>query len=283
VLVRRRGPVPRRLAGPGHGVDPLSPGDRLGASAARVEIDGLAVEARIDTGGDFLVLTPGVAEELGVEAVASATGVFAGGAQGSVGYGKIGAVSLGGVVVESVPVSIVDLDLPVVGTGFLRQFLATVDYPAGRLVLGPRGSATPDGVQVPFALAATHLLIARGSLNGVEPLTFVVDSGLQHELGSALTASAGTLAAAGIPVPKTREEVRESGAGRIGLELGPFPVAELGLGSLVQRELTGLYGAFPPEWAHGLGFHVHGLVSHGFLRRYAWTLDFDAMKMTFAT
>ena len=248
-----------------------------------LEVDGRAVEARIDTGGDLLVLTPGLAAELGVEPVVSAQGVFAAGAQGSIAYGRVGSVALGGVTVEAVPVSIVDLDSPMVGTGFLRQFLATVDYPAGRLVLRPPGSAAPEGVRVPFALAATHLLIARGSLNDVEPLTFVLDSGLQHEDGSALAAPAATLAAAGIAIPETGKEVRESGAGHIELELGPFPVASLGLGPLLQSDLTGLYGVFPPEWALGLGFAVHGLVSHGFLRRYAWTLDFERMTMTFAS
>jgi tetratricopeptide (TPR) repeat protein len=247
-----------------------------------LEIDGRALEARIDTGGDLLVLTQGLAAALRVEPVVSAQGVFAAGAQGSIAYGRVGTVNLGGIAVEGVPVSIVDLDLPMVGTGFLRQFLATVDYPARRLVLRPPGSPAPEGAQVPFALAATHLLIARGSLNDVEPLTFVLDSGLQHEDGSALTAPASTLAAAGIAVPETRKEERESGAGHIELELGPFPVARLGLGRLVQRDLTGLYGAFAPEWAHGLGFAVHGLVSHGFLRRHAWTLDFQRMTMTFA-
>jgi hypothetical protein len=215
--------------------------------------------------------------------VVNARGVFAAGAQGSIGYGRVGSVDLGGIAIEGVPVSIVDVDLPMVGTGFLRQFLATVDYPARRLVLRQRGSPAPDGTQVPFALAVTHLLIARGSLNGLEPLTFILDSGLQHEDGSALTAPATTLAAAGIAIPETRKEVRESGAGHIELELGPFPVARLGLGSLVQSDLTGLYGVFPPEWAHSLGFAVHGLVSHGFLRRYAWTLDFERMTMTFAS
>jgi hypothetical protein len=29
------------------------------------------------------------------------------------------------------------------------------------------------------------------------------------------------------------------------------------------------------------GATLHGLVNHGFLRRYAWTLDFDSMAMTF--
>jgi hypothetical protein len=248
-----------------------------------LEVEGRRIEARIDTGGDFLVLTRGVAAELGVEPVVSATGVFAGGSRGETGFGRVDMVELGGIAVEAVPVSIVDLDLPMVGTGFLRQFLATVDYPGRRLLLRPPGSSPPPGTPVPFALAATHLLVARGSLNEVGPLTFVLDSGLQDEGGAALAAPAHTLAAAGIALPETRRELRESGAGHVPLDLGRFPVERLGLGPLAQAGLTGLYGVFAPEWTRALGFAVHGLVSHGFLRRYAWTLDFERMTMTFGT
>ncbi len=64
------------------------------------------------------------------------------------------------------------LERPVVGTGFLRQFLATLDYPCNRLVLRPRGSSAPEGgAKVPFALAASHLLLARGSLDDLDALT----------------------------------------------------------------------------------------------------------------
>lgn len=248
-----------------------------------LEIDGLTVEARLDTGGDLLVLTRRLATELGVEPVAWARGEFAGGVPGSVGYGRVGSVRLGGIAVEAVPVSVLDLDLPMIGTGFLRQFLATLDHPGRRLVLRPPGSPSPAGIEVPFALAVTHLLLARGSLNGLEPLTFIVDSGLQEEGGAALTVPEETLVAAGIPVPETREEVRESGAGHVPLYIGRFPVAQVGLGPVVQSDLTGLYGIFPSEWSRALGFPVHGMVSHGFLRRYAWTLDFERMTMTFAT
>jgi hypothetical protein len=57
----------------------------------------------------------------------------------------------------------------------------------------------------------------------------------------------------------------------------------VGLGPLVQDGASGLYGIFPDVWTEITGISVHGIVSHGFLRRYAWTLDFDAMKMTFTT
>lgn len=79
----------------------------------------------------------------------------------------------------------------------------------------------------------------------------------------------------------TVEDIRESGAGHIPLQVGRFPIRRLGLGSLVQHDLAGLYGVFPDAWKAPADFPIHGLVSHGFLRQYAWTLDFDSMTMSF--
>ena len=220
------------------------------------------------------------------------TGTFAGGAQGSLGYGKLGTMRLGGMTLEDVPVAIAGLDKPVLGTGLVRQFLATIDYPGNQLVLRPptiaaRAAlraelATADAVEVPFALALTHLIIARGSLDGEAPLTFILDSGLQDEEGAAFAAPAETLAAAGIAIPETIEDVRETGAGHVPLQVGRFPISRLSLGPLVQHDLLGFYGVFPDAWKQPAEFPIHGIVSHGFLRRYAWTLDFQAMTMTFS-
>ena len=220
------------------------------------------------------------------------TGTFAGGAQGDLSYGRVEAVRIGGLTVRGVPVAVVDLDRPVVGTGFLRQFLPTIDYPNGRLVLRPRTDqgraafraelAGARPVEVPFALALTHLIVARGSLDDQAPLTFILDSGLQDELGSVFAAPPETLAAAGIPIPDTTEDVRETGAGHVPLQVARFPIDRLGLGPLVQHDVTGFFGVFPDAWREAAGFPIHGLVSHGFLRRYAWTLDFESMLMTFA-
>ena len=257
-----------------------------------LELDGQSVEARIDTGGDLLVLSPDVATAVGISPVVTTTGTFAGGAQGSLGYGKLGTMRLGGMTLEDVPVAIAGLDKPVLGTGLLRQFLATIDYPGNQLVLRPPTTAaraalraelaTADAVEVPFALALTHLIIARGSLDGEAPLTFILDSGLQDEEGAAFAAPAETLAAAGIAIPETIEDVRETGAGHVPLQVGRFPISRLSLGPLVQHDLLGFYGVFPDAWKQPAEFPIHGIVSHGFLRRYAWTLDFQAMTMIFS-
>ena len=259
--------------------------------AVAIELDGLSVEARIDTGGDLLVLSPDVADALGVAPVVTTTGTFGGGAQGSLSYGKLGTMRLGGLTLEDVPVAIAGLDKPVLGTGLLRQFLATIDYPRNQLVLRPpttaaraalRAELAADAVEVPFALALTHLIVARGSLDGVAPLTFILDSGLQDEEGAAFAAPPETLAAAGIPIPETIEDVRETGAGYVPLQVGRFPIRRLSLGPLVQHDLLGFYGVFPDAWKQPAEFPVHGIVSHGFLRRYSWTLDFQAMTLIFS-
>lgn len=253
----------------------------------RIEVNGLEVDARIDTGGELLTLSPDVAEAIGLEAVASAQGSFAAGATSEVRYGRIDTVRVGPLTVEAVPAAVVSLDRPVVGTGFLRQFLATLDYPGGRLVLRPRpgsaGGTSALGVEVPFALAVTHLILARGSFEGRGPVTFLLDSGLEDEGGASFAAPRATLDAAGIPLPELTEEIGESGAGHLSQRFGRFPLHRLGLGALVQQDTSGLYGVFPETWREVAGISIHGILSHGFLRRYAWTLDFDRMAMTFAS
>ena len=284
---------PYRIELPGDGAVtlPFTQATEWELPSVAIEIDGRPVDARLDTGGELLTLSRDIAEAVGVDPVVTATGVFAGGAQGDMSYGRVGAVSLGGATVRRVPVAVVDLDRPVIGTGFLRQFLPTFDFPTRRLALRPRtdqGRAAlraelsgAHAVEVPFALAATHLIVARGSLDDESPLTFILDSGLQDEQGAAFAAPPQTLTAAGIPIPETTEDVRESGAGHVALQVGRFPIRRLGLGSLVQHDLLGFYGVFPDAWREAAGFRIDGLVSHGFLRRYAWTLDFDSMAMTF--
>ena len=50
----------------------------------------------------------------------------------------------------------------------------------------------------------------------------------------------------------------------------------------MQHDLVGLYGAFPAELGEAAtGFPIAGLVSHHFLRRYRWTIDFARMTMWF--
>ncbi len=264
----------------------------------KVEVQGREVTALIDTGGDAFILDPEIAAALVIEVVASMAGMFAGGMEAEVGFGRAESLTLGGATLHSVPISI----LPtggmtiggeqiegIVGTGVLKQFLATLDYPNGELVLrapvGHAASAFRSGAsgkvldEVPFYLQSTHFLLARGSLNGVDDLLFHVDSGLAGT--PAFSAPRQTLDYVGIPVPEVEVHEGIVGGGGGGFATGTFEIAELGLGGLVQSDLVGDFGALPPQGYRMLGFIQDGLISHNFLRAYAWTLDFERMRMVF--
>ena len=263
----------------------------------KVKVQGREVTALIDTGGDAFILDPEIAASLGIEVVASMTGMFAGGMEAEVGFGRAESLTLGGATLHSVPISI----LPtggmaiggesiegIVGTGVLKQFLATLDYPNDELVLrapsGRAASAFRAGAagkvldEVPFYLQSTHFLLARGSLNGVDDLLFHVDSGLAGT--PAFSAPRQTLEYVGIPIPEIEAREGNIGGGG-GFATGTFEIAELGLGELVQSDLVGDFGALPPQSYRMLGFIQDGLISHNFLRAYAWTLDFERMRMVF--
>jgi hypothetical protein len=58
----------------------------------------------------------------------------------------------------------------------------------------------------------------------------------------------------------------------------PFRATSVQVGDAVQRDVPGLYtpegslfGIFP--------FATQGIISHEFLKHYAYTVDFDAMKL----
>jgi tetratricopeptide (TPR) repeat protein len=261
----------------------------------RVEVNGREVTALIDTGGDSFILDPVIAGELGIEVVASMIGMFAGGMEAEVGFARAASLSLGGVTLHSVPVSVLPtggmeigghaLD-GIVGTGVLRQFLSTLDYPNDRLVLRDPaeagafyGSLGAVEDTIPFYLQSTHFLLAPGSLNGFDGLLFHVDSGLAGT--PAFSAPRPTLEYVGIPVPETEVHPGTVGGGGGGFATGTFEIGRLGIGNLRQSDLVGSFGALPPHSYRMLGFIQDGLISHNFLRHYAWTLDFERMEMVF--
>jgi hypothetical protein len=173
------------------------------------------------------------------------------------------------------------------GTAVLKQFLSTLDYPNGRLVLRAPSQAKQFYAQsegsvadeIPFYLQSTHFLLARGGLNGFGDLLFHVDSGLAG--AAAFSAPRQTLDYVGIPVPEVAVHEGTMGGGGGGFATGTFDIAELALGGLTQTGLTGNYGGLPPQSYRMLGFIQDGLISHNFLKAYAWTLDFERMRMVF--
>ena len=247
-----------------------------------VAANGRKLIGAIDTGGDLFSVPWDVADSLQIEPVATAGGLFAGGRRAGVAWGRLERLALGDLLISNVPVSINSLPYPVIGTGLLRQFCATLDYPGNRLVLDRPGTGPRRGDRIPFLLGQTHLLIARGELNGVGPMHFLIDSGLEEDGGAAFAAPAQTLRRADISEPETTRVDGQSGLGKTRLEVGRFDIKTLTLGKTVRHGLKGITGVFPRQLVDStaVGFPLDGLVSHNFLRHYRWTIDFTTMEMT---
>ena len=246
--------------------------------------------ARLDTGGSYLHVTRSQARALGIEYGGCERG-FAGLAKNTICYGAAD-LALGGAHIRNAPVWVhADDTFPVavvasafgaemgaiIGTNVFQQFLTTIDAPRKRLILSERGDPAAraahvarlsgDAHEAPFALLGEHFMIARGRLGERRDLNLFVDSGLAFfstDQGQAgLLASTSTLESWGIPAPP---------AGHFAGIPGP-----IALGALRQHGLTAV--AVPDrvwrDFGDWHGMRVEALLSHAFLKSYAWTIDFD--------
>jgi hypothetical protein len=182
-----------------------------------VRIQGQPIYACIDTGGDSFVLDNKIAGSLGIEPISSMTGTFGGGKQAEVGFSRAERLQIGDVTIKSVPLALLPTQRfsgltgsqytigGILGTRVLQQFLSTIDYVNGKLILRKKSASKLElegktVTEVPFFLAATHFMMAKGKLNDRDDLTFFIDSGLASE--AAFAAPIQTLKFAGIPAPK---------------------------------------------------------------------------------
>ena len=265
-----------------------------------VEVDGVPVEVIFDTGADTLILDDEVAEALGVESVATAMGEFGGGLRAEVGFGKVDRLQIGDATLHGVPVAMLPTKRfsvafepyrigGILGTAVMRQFLGTVDYENERLLLRERTRRSSeelrdelgDGLaaEIPFVLDGTHLMMARGKLDG-RPVTFFVDSGLASD--HVLAAPEQTLFDLGIAIPEKVVPTDGPGGGGGRWASGDFPVRRVELGPLVRTDAKGEFGSRGPSAYWSDFFIVDALLSHGFLRQQAsWTIDFDTMTFLF--
>ncbi|MGW0802424.1 retropepsin-like aspartic protease [Nonomuraea sp. NPDC002799] len=236
----------------------------------------------LDTGGAFLVMSTRRAARTGIETLPNGHR-FHGVTRTPVRAGIVRELDLGGARLTNVPVDVLPTltgpqDVTLMGTALLRRFLPTIDTPAGRLLLAPRGHPAPlDGVRVPFSLWGDHYMLARGGYGLRRDLTFFVDSGLVHVLED----EDGTLRQAAVLA--TRSQYRSWGIPRADLAATHLKAAgPLSLGPLAQPEhLLSIAPARTTPWSRLGGMRVDGLLSQAFLARYAWTLDFGRSEYTF--
>jgi len=249
-------------------------------------LNGQPAVFRIDTGGAFVAMSPALATRYNVRSAQCAQG-FANLQATQVCHG-VADIDLGPVRVINAPVAVVSalpseqlgVELgPVLGTNFLQLFLSTIDAPNQRLLLSPRGSAVATAqhlalvggtrIEVPFLLLSDHFIIARGGAGGRNDLNFFVDSGLvaiaEDGVQAGLLLSQTQASAwAGIAGPSSAEAIVELASD---LRLGA--TSQNGQRAMVLSDAAwGAFGTFG-------GIEVHGLISYGYLKHYAWTLDFE--------
>lgn len=259
--------------------------------AFAAEINGQAVTTHVDTGGAFLHMGPDRAKDLGIETIKGDRGTaHLNNTKVEMSYGVADKFVLGGAVLENVPVAVMSTlsgnsDYIIFGTNVLERFLSTLDYGNRRLILSPRGNETktaehlamlPESqTRLPFHLWGDHFMFARGSAGSHGELNFFVDSGLVslHE------DSKGTVRLAAFTTSKRKledwgVEGKEMSKGFVELR---FPLA---LGPLKLEDAIAVIG--PVGDNNFGGVRIDGLISHGFLSHYSWTIDFIRREYVFA-
>jgi len=270
--------------------DPLTP--FLPGVAAR--LGGIDCVARIDTGGSWIHITAAFAKKTGIKTLVSERG-FASLASDTLKYG-ITDIELGGVMIRNAPVCVHERGLsaepiaaafavemgPIIGTNVLALFYPTIDGPGKRLVLSPRGDEASrarhdalfpsKGESVSFILWADHYMIVPVAIGAdLRSLSFV-DSGLvvvTEEQGQAsMLFPETTLRRWGGTVPAPGKLATLPATLSVGSREEPGSTAYV-------MDLRG-WNAFG-EWG---GLAVDSLVSWGYLKHFAWSIDFDAYQYT---
>ena len=247
----------------------------------------------IDTGGSEIALDTDFAKELGVRQFGAVQGTFSGGQPADVEQGRIESLTVGDWTIKNLPVVMLPLRQlseglgvkridGIIGTTLFYQFLTTMDYPHGELVLRRktpvslkqfRATLSGKRLVVPFWMASDHFMVGWGRVETLPPTLLFVDTGL---VGAGVKLAESVIKEAGI---KLEEDNASEGAGGGGtLKIVPYTVRQLSFGDIKEENVRGLYdGPFP--WENTFGFHLAGMVGHDFFKPYAVTFDFQNMQI----
>jgi predicted aspartyl protease len=267
--------------------------DPLPIVKARIN-GGEEVHLLIDTGAAELMLDAKFVERIGARQFDPPTmATFAGGRQMPVHHGTIESIQLGDFTIKNVPVAIKEARRGpfakrvqgIIGTVLLYHFYSTLDYPAGELVLRrrtPEMRAALDAevadskrtYAVPFWMAKKHSLVAWGTVNDTASCLMHVDTGMA---GGGFDCHESVRKEAGIDL--TGQPTFQGMGGGGPVEVTPYTIDRIALGEARQSGIQALFGAMPPSMEYAMGFRIGALVSHGFFRPYALTLDFERMQM----
>lgn len=245
----------------------------------------------IDTGGGELILSEDFAKKTKISSFGVEKGNgFGGGKKAPMSHGAINSITIGELEVKNIPIVTINLNQlelggyridGIIGTVFLYQFLSTIDYKNGQIILRNKSKYNLDNITnnctsfkiIPFVIADDHFMIAKGNINNSDTMLFFVDTGLA---GNAFTCPESKLKEFGLTYKKEQKNKGLGGGGYF--YTYPMEIDNTCLGDLCVKKLHGVFGAFPKQIENSFGFKISGLISHEFFRNYSLTIDFESMK-----
>lgn len=281
----------------------------------------------IDTGGAELLLDSEFAREINVKSMGSVQGTFSGGQHAQVDNGRVDSLTLGSWTLRNIPVGMLPLRSMssgfgvkqingCIGTNVLYQFLSTIDYRTGELILRKKNAAnlkrfdaaggppSPPGAGKRSAWRNTQSN-NRAGVNGtpnagvtngiVVPMWmagdhFMVAWGRVNTqpmslffvdsglAGAGVKLAESTIQQAGIHLDESKATEGQGGGGM--LKIIPYTVAQFTVGEIAEQNVPGLYDG-PFSWENEFGFHLAGMFGSDFLKHYAVTFDFTNMRIIF--
>jgi len=241
----------------------------------------------LDTGAGMSLLSPRLADGLGIAANGVREGAGAGG-RVTVAMGRVESLAVGAARGQSMAVAItaevdrigravgerIDGNL---GYDFLRSFRMTLDYRRRilRLVLGGTGADAVEGAAtdgIPFRLAAPvkPLILLPVFVNGAGPHTFVLDTGASVSVISSALAAALRIEAAATD--------SRTGAGGV-LQAAVGRATKLSVGDAELRDVTVVVADFLAEIGRIAGTPLDGILGYSFLRHFSVTVDYPAARL----
>jgi aspartyl protease len=249
-----------------------------------------------DTGATTPGFTTDLADELGLTAVASKTGVDGDGVSATLYFGWLESFRIGEIEARNLPVSWSDLTRPAppggpkpvgaLGTVFFSHFLTTLDYQGLGFVLRRKSeaglrqfqaAARREGYRpLPLWLADTredwtHFPCTLGSLNDFGPRVVSTDTGGQGrgiETTVPIAQQAGITVDYNDPVPAN---------GQLYPSISP---GKISLGDAVGTHVLGVVRPQQPgSGPNGFQFQTIGNFTHEFFKPFAATLDFGGMNL----
>lgn len=242
----------------------------------------------LDTGSGITVISDETAKELGIRAITRGGRAKGIGGDGTfeIVYGFLREVSLGDVVVRSVPVYIRKFHSDgkidgYIGLSLISKFLTTVDYGNNTFALQKKDTVRGEeleGVSVPLRLTSSGFLSGEVQLEGIEqPLNFIVDTGASVSVISSDIATLDAMAR------HAREErMRVIGAAGITEDVPSYLLPKVTMGAHSRTSITAI--ALDLDLINeASGFEQAGILGGNFLKNYRMTFDFQNSKLTFVS